>query len=297
MTVSAPSHTPLAAIVALAVACHSVALNLGCEAARSAAPPAVPEAADPVTDAAFDQPTSIVSLEDVASALPLVPTGGEDRLRVGRALLNSSHFADAELVMTALGRDFPADARIEFLLGLSIHKQQRYGRARECYLHAKSMEGEFPERMHLEHFLGWAEYHLGNMQPAADAFAEHVRRAADADDSWFGLGAAQLELDAVDESERSLKRALEVCDGKNPIDLRQRAKIVARLGDIALRRDRLGDAAQMYAQAVEMWPDHYEVWERLARVRSELSLPQEAEAARASAEAARQRLGRSATVP
>lgn len=222
------------------------------------------KAGEPVAAAPAEPPSETVTFQ-LADAQPLTVEQRATRVSVARSLMRSGRFDQSEIVLAALLREFPDDAQVRFLHGLSVHKQKRYAQALTEFDAALAL-GEFPERPHVSHYKAWALYHLGRMEEAANSFADHVRVVPEAEDSWYGMGSAELELDLLEPADQHLRRALELVDAQAKLDAQERSRIVARLGDLAMRQDRLDDAASLWAQAVELWPDHYEVWHRLARV-------------------------------
>ncbi len=219
---------------------------------------------EPVAISPPEPPPETITFQ-LADAAPLTVEQRATRVSVARSLMRSARFDQSEVVLAALLREFPDDAQVRFLHGLSVHKQKRYAQALTEFDAALAL-GEFSERPHVSHYRAWALYHLGRMEEAANAFADHVRVVPEAEDSWYGMGSAELELDLLETARQHLLRALELVDAQAKLDSQERSRIVARLGDLALRQDRSDDAASLWSQAVELWPDHYEVWHRLARI-------------------------------
>jgi Flp pilus assembly protein TadD len=78
----------------------------------------------------------------------------------------------------------------------------------------------------------------------------------------------------------------------DPRTARERAKAHARLGDVLMRGARVEEAEHAFRAAVELHPDHYEAWAKLARALDRLGRSDEAAAAREQEAAALRRAGR-----
>jgi tetratricopeptide (TPR) repeat protein len=210
-------------------------------------------------------------------------------LAVAAQLVASGSFLDAEIVLTAILRDQPSSAQAKFLLGVVFLKTQRAARALPL-LQASLASGQaFSGRNHVEHFIGWANYQLGELDAAKRAFQSHVAEVPTADDSYYGLAVIALDEDRVADAQQALERALELV-GSSPRRARDRAKMLARLGDIEFRADRIEPAVDLFEQSLELYADHVEVWGKLARALDRLGRADAAEAARVKQAAAQARV-------
>jgi len=214
----------------------------------------------------------------------------DPRLGIAQRLLRGGRFAEAETVLAVLAAERPDDARIGFLLGLSWQKQRRYGPARTRILEALAVGGDFPERRHADHFLGWCAYYLGEPDEAARRFRAHLELVPDEPDSLFGLGLVALDAGDLDGAETLFARAIELQSGPDA-NRRDLAKARARLGDVRGQRDRHEEAEALYMESLAAYPNGVEVWEKLARVRDRLGKDAAAASARNEAERARARRG------
>lgn len=200
-------------------------------------------------------------------------------LAVASQLVAAGSFLDAEIVLTAILQERPDSAQAEFLLGVVYLKTQRAARALPL-LQASLASGQaFTGRTHVEHFMGWANYQLGELDEAKRAFQSHVAAVPTADDSYYGLAVIALDEDRVGDAQQALERALELV-GSSPRRVRDRAKILARLGDIEFRADRIEPAVSLFEESLELYSDHVEVWGKLARALDRLGRADAAEAAR-----------------
>ena len=203
---------------------------------------------------------------------------------VVQRLLLSSQFAQAEVVARAALREKPECARASFLLGVAVQKQKRYAEARDLLVAAQASGQPFPEARQTDHFLGWANYYLGDLALAKRHFQSHVGAMPTADDSWFGLGVVAIEESRLGDAEGALQRALDLAGDGVP-GRPMRAKTLVRLGDVAVLRDRFADAVDLYEEAVSLRPDQPEVWTKLARAYERTNRADDASAARARADA------------
>lgn len=189
----------------------------------------------------------------------------------------------------------PGSARAAFYVGLSFHKQKRHAEALAFLERAEAApDSEFPEAPHVPHYLGWCRYYLGDLAGAHRAFEAHAAAFPGYDDSQFALGLIAFDRDELDEAEHRFRRALELLQraagGAAAGTARERAKCLARLGDVALRRGDLESAERDARAAVELWPDHHEAWAKLARVLDRQGKAAEASAARSQQQAALARI-------
>ena len=206
-------------------------------------------------------------------------------IAVIQRLVMSSQFAQAEMVAQAALREKPDCARAQFLLGVAVQKQKRYSEARDLLVAAQKSGQAFPEARQVDHFLGWANYYLGELALAKGHFQAHVGAVPTADDSWFGLGVVAIEESRLGDAESALQRALDLAGDGLP-GRPMRAKALVRLGDVAAMRDRFADAVDLYEEAVSLRPDQPEVWTKLARAYERIDRAADAATARARAEQA-----------
>ena len=216
-----------------------------------------------------------------------------------RASLRAGDFAAAEQAARRWSGSDPANLRATFYVGLALHKQKRHAEALTFLERADAApDAAFAESPHVPHYLGWCRYYLGDLAGARVAFERHAAAFPEYDDTQFALGLIAFDRDEVDEAERRFRRALELLQraggDAGATTARERAKCLARLGDVALRRGDLESAERDARAAVALWPDHHEAWAKLARVLDRRGKAAEAAAARAAQQAA---LARVAAAP
>jgi len=229
------------------------------------------------------------SLSD--SPIPLSPPVMHANLPIATQLVASGQFADAEIVLRAILKESPDCARAQFLLGVALSKQKRYDKARALLEASLASNQDFVGRKQVDHFLAWACYYLGDLEAAKRCFQSHIQAVPEADDSYYGLGVIALDEDRTTDAQVAFERSMELI-GTDARHARDRAKALARLGDLDIRRDQVDHALALYEESSRLWPDHYEVWGKLARVYESMNRPQDAIAARAQQQAAMERTGR-----
>lgn len=156
-----------------------------------------------------------------------------------------------------------SDSRGEFLMGLSYHKEKRYGRALKWFNQSILHQPVYPPAWH---FLGWAHYYLGNPVDSRRAFKRHLQLDPTEGDSHFAMGLLAIEDWQLDKAEYHLIRAIDL-QSSRPDRVKGISKAKARLSEVIEHRD--GDipkATTLLKESVELYPDHYEAWYRLARI-------------------------------
>ena len=147
-----------------------------------------------------------------------------------------------------------------FLMGLSYHKEKKYTKAAEWFERSVFFVTAQNRYSPTWHFLGWSYYYLGDAEKSKAAFEQFLRFYPNEGDSLFALGL--LAIDAGDnvKAEDFLNEAIAV-QRDNP---KGQAKAMARLGDVFALKENVEQARKMYKQAVDLDPDLYEAWFRLA---------------------------------
>lgn len=213
----------------------------------------------------------------------------DPRIRAIRHLLRASRYADAQMVAEAMLATSPDSAQARFYAGLALHKQKMYARARPLLEYAAEHANEFQQGPHAIHYVAWCAFYLGDLRAARQAFTEHMNAFPNYDDTHFGLGLVALEEHRLAEAEACFRTALDLLVKQGGLP-RERAKNLARLGDVLLAEDRGGEAEMAYRQAVGLWRDHHEAWAKLARILDRNGRTAEAEVARAEQKAALERM-------
>lgn len=223
---------------------------------------------------------------------PDIAVVSHPNVSVGARLLRSGQFLDAEIVLSTVLRESPNCARAQFLLGVAVMKQKRYAQARPLLEASLASKQPFPDAVQVDHFLGWTCYYLGDLDAAKGAFQSHVRNVPTAADSYFGLGVIAIDEDRIADARSALERSIELLPPA-PQGNRDHSKALARLGDCAMARDETEAALADYEEAANLWPDHYEIWGKLARVYEIANRPEDAARSRSEQGAAMKRVGRS----
>jgi len=183
----------------------------------------------------------------------------------------------------------------EFLLALSYHRQRLYEAARARFARAVALEPGYPTTYF---FYGFTLYNLGRLDEARLAFETYLAQGPEDAEAVFGLGLVALEQDRVDDAERTFNRAIALAQAREegPVfspGLREDlARYLARRADVHVRRGELAPARADLERSVDLWPDHFEPWHKLAQVLRRLGDAAGADRAQArSDEAFRKRTG------
>lgn len=306
----------LPALMLLVVACSEQGTDgRGSVAPQPTPAPAAVQASGPHAAPASDGgaqpelPPGVAEALKRASADRPAPPPGDEQARVALQLIARNHPEQAEPVARAMLTEHPGQARAAFVLGLSLHKQKRYSDAVPLLeqalagtssLDALERDRRFPEHVHVAHFLGWARYYAGDLDGARGAFASHLASVPTAGDSWYGIALVEIDQDRVEAAADALEHSMSCLSPAERADdarSRDRGKILARQGDLALRDDRTQDAVELYRRALRAWPDHYEVWAKVARCYDRLGDADAADRARVEELNARERMGRIVDAP
>ena len=215
-------------------------------------PPQAPPAAAPA-EAARKVPALDVRLN---AAFRLVKAGRYDEAR-----------RSAHEYLASPHPDHPGQA--QFILGLSYHRQRLYESARARFAEAVALE---PAYVTAYFFYGFTLFNLGRLDEARATFETYLARGPEDPEAVFGLGLVALEQDRVDDAEAAFTRAIALARSREagPVfspGLREDlSRYEARLADVHLRRDDLQKARADLERSVELWPDHFEPWHKLALV-------------------------------
>jgi tetratricopeptide (TPR) repeat protein len=215
------------------------------------------------------------------------------RIDAARRLMQSGRFDLAEAALRTVLAEEPRSDRAKFFLAVSIAKQKRYGEARGLYEEVRASGRRFAEERHLDHFLGWTLYYLGEPETARARFTAHAEAVPEEGDSAFALGLIALDADDRPEAERWFMEAIRRQQNE-PALAREVAKAHARLGDLRWREERLDESIESWRTCVALWPDHHEAWSKLARGYARLGRDADAAMATRQWEAALARVGRGA---
>ncbi len=211
--------------------------------------------------------TTTDAVERGASVSPLPPPT-DPRFQLGRQLLLSGRYEEAEVVLTGLDGEGPRHPSVAFLLAVAIQKQKKYAPALARLDELATLSVDYPERRGLEHFRGWCLFYLGRPDEAAGAFEAHLAVQPDEADSHFGLGVSRLELGETEAALACFDRAIELdlaVVEDRPDRRRDLGKAWIRRGDALWELGRFEAATASFHKGVIQFPDHYEGWAKLAR--------------------------------
>lgn len=230
---------------------------------------------------------AILLLLATTASVPKLDAGLSDAFRAVKA----GRFGEARQAVAAyLAAGHPAHpGQAEFVAGLSYHRQHLYEPARAHFVRAAELE---PDYVTTYFFYGFALFNLGRLEEARQALERFLAFSPADAETVFGLGLVALEQDRAEEAEARFLRAIALLEEKSssgPMSAASRedlARYQARLADVYLRRDDLAKARASLERSVELWPDHYEPWHKLARVLERIGDPAGAQRAQARSDEA-----------
>lgn len=190
-------------------------------------------------------------------------------------LVARGEFESARQQIHAFLEENPNSGEAKFLLGLSYHRQKKYGLAKPYFKEAVELSPLFHPALH---FQGWCLYYLGEIDDSYNAFKEHVKLSPKEGDSYFAMGLIEMELDQLDKAQRNFQTAIDL-QKDNPRRVRDVAKIHTRLADIYIRNENFNQAQEELMQAIKLWPRHYIAYYKLHVVLNRLGKTQEAQEA------------------
>jgi tetratricopeptide (TPR) repeat protein len=248
---------------------------------------------------------AIQSPEASPSAAPIsapTPTAEPARSKLDPQLneafhaIKAAHFAEArqgaEAYLQRPTAGHPGQAH--FILGLSYHQQQLYETARAQFARAIELEPDYATSYV---YYGFALFNLGRLDEAKHAFDTYLARRPEEAEALFGWGLVALEQDRALDAEQGFNRAIGIVESQlktaSPAASgalrKDLARYEARLADVYLRRDDPTAARTALERSVELWPDYYEPWHKLARVLQRLGDAAGSERAEARSEVALKR--------
>ena len=172
--------------------------------------------------------------------------------------------------------EHPDDPHATFLLGLTYHREQKYGQGVTYFEKAIELAPTY----HLpNYFAGWAFYNLGDLDRARAAFQAYLEYSPDHPDSLFGMGLIELDDDELDAAKSHFQRSIDLLTSRTgkPGDPQDIAKARTRLAEVYERQDQLDKAKAELVQATTIYPDNYEGLYKLYRVLVRLGEKDEAE--------------------
>jgi tetratricopeptide (TPR) repeat protein len=214
----------------------------------------------------------MIALVLLLAALPRLDAGLTAAFRQVQAGRYEEGRLAAEAYLATPGAAHPGQA--EFVVGLSYHQQKLYESARERFARALRLE---PAYVTARYFLGFALLNLGRLEEAQRELTAYVAADPMHAEAQFGLGLIALEQDRSADARAAIERAIALATpaaplgpGTAPAVRRDLARYEARLADAHLRDDRLEPARDALLRSIALWPDLFEPWHKLARVRRRL---------------------------
>jgi len=147
-----------------------------------------------------------------------------------------------------------------FLMGLSYHKEKKYTKAVEWFEKSADFSNSLDRYPATWHFLGWSYYYLGDAENAKNAFSQFLQYHPKEGDSLFGLGLIAMADGDLNGASLLFRESIPAQIGQP----KGQAKAMARLGDVLVLQKDLLSAKKLYLRAVQLDPNLYEAWFRLA---------------------------------
>ena len=222
----------------------------------------------------------VVGCEGAESA----PSSLHVRLLKHRSLITEGNTGAARVRVRQYMEKYGETSHPLFLMGLSYHTEKRYAKAAEWFTKSTTdLDNPYPLAWH---FLGWAQFYLGDVASAQFSFEKFLQAYPEEPDSVFALGLLAMERGELQKAEALFLTVIKLSP-KNKII---RAKATARLADVMVERDEWQHAIDGYKEALQRNPDLYEAWYRYGTALKRVGKMDEAELALAHFEEARKRV-------
>ena len=165
------------------------------------------------------------------------PEDREQVLQEANMLISRGRLVGARMMLASHLETMPDDPAATFLLGITHHRERSYAVAAPLLERALELE---PDILVAHHFLGWAHFHLGDLDAAAASFQSHMRLQPGEPDTNFGLGLVAIERGDfplarthINDCIRMILAMEENAPERFAARARDLGKCYARLGDIA----------------------------------------------------------------
>ena len=212
----------------------------------------------------------VVSGCDRVAQDPLSPAGAEQEepQPLNPLLVDSFDLIQAQRTGAARVRlrrhldTSPGDGQAAFLFGLSYHRERRYAQAEPWFEDAIRMSPTYDPPYH---FHGWGLYYRGEPARARERFEKHRDMRPAYADTHYALALIAIEEQDLVTAWESLTRAHALAQGVRGEE-KQLSKILVQQATILEWQGETDHAHAALEQAVALYPDHYEAWNRLARI-------------------------------
>jgi tetratricopeptide (TPR) repeat protein len=123
----------------------------------------------------------------------------------GEREIRARNFTEAEQLLSKGAKAHPGSARIQYLLGVSVHEQGNFDRAIACYRKAAAIDAGIAG---LQRDLGAACMEKKRYGDALEAYREAMRQDANDELTCLGAASALREMGDIVEARKLFQRAL-----------------------------------------------------------------------------------------
>jgi tetratricopeptide (TPR) repeat protein len=169
----------------------------------------------------------------------------QNNLQLAFAAHNAGRHAEAEALCQKLISTNPADAQLQFLLGMILHKLGRDAEAIEYLRRAAELK---PNDAAIFHGLGVAFHSLKNYPRAVENFLKAIALKPQLADLHYSLGNSYYQLDEIEKATAAFRRAVEL----NPQD----SASWNNLGKSFKELNRLEESIVAFSHALAVKPDY-----------------------------------------
>lgn len=176
-------------------------------------------------------------------------------------LIQQERYEAARELIEPVVADHPKWPRANFYLALTWHKQNRYEEAERYFARVLELNPDYKPNWV---FYGWCLYNRGKPDQAKELFERFLEVQPDYADAIFALGLIDYDADRVDSARKRFHRAIEISAKENDAEVEAKAR--ARLADVLIRERDLPAAKVELEKSIELNPDNYAVYFKLANV-------------------------------
>jgi len=180
-------------------------------------------------------------------------------------LIQAQRYDEAREALSPVLEAHPDLSRAHFLVGLSYHKERRFTIAEEHLRRAAERDAADPAA---RFYLGECLYNLGRLDEARRLLEGFVAEFPEEADGHFALGQLELAEGKLDAAADHFRASAELAERRG--NRVRWASALVRWADVDVLAGRLEDAKGRLLRAVEVNPELYGAYFKLARVLTRL---------------------------
>jgi len=177
------------------------------------------------------------------------------------ALIQQERYEAARELIEPVVANHPKWPRANFYLALTWHKQNRYEEAERYFAKVLELDPNYKPNWV---FYGWCLYYRGKPDQAKELFERFLEVQPNYADAIFALGLIDYDDDKIESAKNHFHRAIAL--GEKASDAVMVAKARARLADVLIRERDLPAAKTELEKSIELNPENYAVYFKLANV-------------------------------